>query len=336
MDGAAADLQREMEYLGHHVLRTDNSNVILTNRPELVHFHGLWNPIQYLRQLMLYRNIPIVISTHGMLEPWAFRYKRLRKWFMFHFIEKQRLRRAYGVLATSDQEARNIDKIVGRKVCTTIPLGIRLPNKNYSFNLSRNKLNWAHDEVVLLYLGRIHPIKGLFELVRGISLLNIDLISTISLRLVFVGEGECSYFDRVKQVADLLSPSIRVDWKGPIWGDDKWDFYAGADLLCLPSYSENFGIVAIEAASLGTPVLSTKYTPWAFVDYEHFGPVVEPTEESIRVGLEKFLKEIAIWRSTREQRASWTIDKYGWTAVVQEYEKFYSSIIEKNKKRKKY
>src|SRR4029434_11266956 len=95
----------------------------------------------------------------------------------------------------------------------------------------------------------------------------LDALATTELppetRLVIVGGGEPAYVHSLRSAANSLATRLpRIDWIGEIWGDARWPYLQGADLFCLPSHSENFGLTLLEACQVGTPVLTTTATPW--------------------------------------------------------------------------
>src|SRR5437667_3539342 len=91
----------------------------------VAHFHGLWQP-SFLKNSRLCRaaRIPYVVSPHGMLEPWAWRHKRWKKWPYFFLFERRYLAGASRLLATSNLEAANLRQFLPHSECCAIPLGL--------------------------------------------------------------------------------------------------------------------------------------------------------------------------------------------------------------------
>jgi len=230
----------------------------------VVHFHGLWQP-QFLKasRRCRSRNIPYVVSPHGMLEPWAWKHKRWKKWPYFLLFERNHLLRAASLLATSDMEAGNLRRFFPRARCSVIPLG--LPDSHLPDHAgARQSLGWQPNEKILLFLSRIHPKKGLDLLLN--SLADLDRQSHPGIRLVVVGGGDAVYVSRLRALADERKSKLpRIDWLGEIWGKEKWSYLQGADLFCLTSFSENFGLAVLEALQVGTRVLTTNTVPWQFL-----------------------------------------------------------------------
>ena len=116
----------------------------------------------------------------------------------------------------------------------------------------------------LLFLGRLHPVKGLRNLVEAWSALNPSPIphlpSSTPWRVVLAGGDENGH--RAELERAVRDQGLDFEFAGVIEGDAKWELYRSADLFVLPSHSENFGLVVAEALACGVPVITTKGTPW--------------------------------------------------------------------------
>ena len=251
-----------------------------------------------------------------MLEPWAFRHKAWKKVPYFHLFENKFLNRARTIFATGDLETENLKKLLPRAKVSCIPLGLNSSQKPDYLN-ARTKLGWRHDEKIILYLSRIHPKKGLIDLVKSL----FDLKSHLSerVRLVVVGDGDVDYLNQIQKFISENKNSLPpIDIVGPVWGEEKWQYLQGADLFCLPTYSENFGLAVLEAAFVGTPVLTTDQTPWLSHKNDSGFIITEPGIKSLKDGLDKFLK--LNWSLTnRESFASDMKQKYSWETLAPKY-----------------
>ena len=206
------------------------------------------------------RGVPYVVSPHGMLEPWAWGHKAWKKRPYYHLFEKRFLRARGLLLATAEPEAARL-----RALLPALPRGdaparhdrrgrARLRRRARGARLApgraRAALPFPHP-----------PEKGPRSPAPGAG-------ARESARPAAPG-------DRRGRRAGLRRESCaggpprhasalpRVDWIGPVWGEARWPYFQGADLFCLPTHSENFGLVVLEAWQTGTPVLTTPGTPWA-------------------------------------------------------------------------
>ena len=293
----------------------------------VIHFHGLWQP-QFLKasRRCRARNMPYVVSPHGMLEPWAWKHKLWKKWPYFHLMERPYLQRAASLLATSDMEAGNLRRFFPRSQCSVIPLGLpeaRLPG----CSAARQRRGWQSNETILLFLSRVHPKKGLEFLLNALA--DLEPESKRGFRLVVVGGGEAAYLARLRVLAEQRRSQLPpIDWMGEIWGEEKWSYLQGADLFCLPSFSENFGLAVLEALQVGTRVLTTNTVPWQFLTDWKAGFIVEPNADAVRAGLKSFLGSHGWTDDQRAALAGRVREKFGWETVGPAYLRLYQSALE--------
>jgi glycosyltransferase involved in cell wall biosynthesis len=324
LDAAIRGLQSALDRLGHDVIVNPEDG---STPPEIAHFHGLWQPA-FRRAARAYkrRGVPYVVSPHGMLEPWAWRHKRWKKFPYWHLVEAPWVRRAACVLATAPSEARRLKAFLPKTFIEILALGLTgdaLPN----YDGARARLGWAPNELVLLFLSRIHEKKGLDLLLAALA--GIHLVPP-NCRLVIVGpEEQREYADRCRRFATENATRLpRIDWIGPAWGDDRWPYLQGADLFCLPTHSENFGLVVLEACQVGTLVLTTTTTPWADVLRGHGGFSAEPETASIRGALERFLAQGRATVAARDSVANWARQTYDWVALGPRYAALYQRLAQ--------
>jgi glycosyltransferase involved in cell wall biosynthesis len=309
-------------------VRTDTSIEELDkgSDPAVVHFHGLWQP-RFVRASAHCRRVrlPYVVSPHGMLEPWAWRHKRWKKWPWFHLAERRHLAGAARLLATSEGEARNLKKVIRAGECVALPLGLGA-EKGPDYAGARRARGWGDSEVVLLFLSRLHPKKGLHLLLPALTQLGTDALRNV--RLVIVGGGADRYLREVRSFAFREQARLpRVDWVGEIWGEARWSYFQGADLFCLPTFSENFGLAVLEALQVGTRVLTTDQTPWTAVPSWQAGFVVTPTEGAIRAALAEYLAQPHWSPERRVELAAEIHKRFSWETVGPPYVRLYEDVL---------
>jgi glycosyltransferase involved in cell wall biosynthesis len=110
------------------------------------------------------------------------------------------------------------------------------------------------DRKILLFLSRLHPKKGIDQLLRAFASLRSLHGSAV---LVIAGDGEAGYVQSLKRMGSDLGLASLIRWTGPLYDMRKWVAFSSADLFVLPSHQENFGIVIAEALAVGTPVCTT-------------------------------------------------------------------------------
>lgn len=289
----------------------------------LVHFHGLWQPAHApLARECAARGIPYLVSPHGMLEAWAWRHKWWKKWPYFHLVEKGHLARAQALLATAPAEARRLQKIFPRNRVEILPLGLT-GGARPNYEDARRQLGWTPTDRVLLFLSRIHVKKGLDLLLRALA---SDPVPP-DLRLIVVGDGAPAYTRTLQNFAEEHSAALPpIEWKGAVWGEQRWPYFQGADLFCLPTHSENFGLAILEACQVGTPVLTTVETPWAENLAHGRGFIGQPTVASVRQMLAEFFARPAWKPEQRRDLSEWAWAEYHWEVLAGKYAALYASL----------
>jgi glycosyltransferase involved in cell wall biosynthesis len=289
----------------------------------VAHFHGLWQrPHLRAARECATRGIPCVVSPHGMLEPWAWRHKRWKKWPYFHLVEKHRLARATTLLATAPAEARRLQNFFPAQRIEALPLGLT-GEARPDYENARARLGWQPRERVLLFLSRLHVKKGLDLLLRALA----AAPSPPDVRLVIVGNGEPSHVRHLQQLAAEHRATLPpIEWKGAVWGAERWPYFQGADLFCLPTHSENFGLAILEACQVGTPVLTTVETPWAAELADGRGFIGQPSVESVRQLLAQFFAQPLRDSAARDALAQWAWTEFHWDTLAGRYAAFYDSL----------
>lgn len=229
---------------------------------DLIHSHGLWLTVnhsaaQVARQLAL----PHVISVRGNLHNAALTSAAWKKKLARRFFVDANVRGASCIHATSNDEARSIRALGFVNPVSILPAGVTMPSYTSEELFKKYSARWPElvNKRVLLFLGRMHPHKGIHYLTEAWAQLARQYPDW---HLVMAGSDE---MDCQKAMAALLTAASaegRCTFTGSVSGIDKWALLANCGLLVLPSRSENFGHAVAEALATGRPVLTTDTTPW--------------------------------------------------------------------------
>jgi len=152
--------------------------------------------------------------------------------------------------ATSESEFNDIRGLGFKQPVCIIPGGVYVPPlKNKRAGIRKR----------LLFLGRIHPIKGIDVLLQAWKDVEDKFLDW---DLYVAGPDNGGFLAEMKKLAENLKLK-RVVFSGALFGDEKLQAYRDADIFVLPSNSENFGITVAEALAAGTPAIVSKGAPWA-------------------------------------------------------------------------
>jgi glycosyltransferase involved in cell wall biosynthesis len=235
-----------------------------TNLPrfDAVVVHGVW---QYqslaTRAAARKRHVPYALCVHGALAPWLnlrYRRKHVKKQVYWLAAEHRVLRDASAVLFACEEERRKArDAFWPYDACEyVVPFAVEGPKGDR--DRLRKTFVGAHRELagrrVLLFLGRLHPVKGCDLLIQAFASVRQR---DSGLHLVMAGPDEVGWQPSLVALARGIGVEDHITWTGMLSNEDKWGALLAADVVVLPSHSESFGIVAVEALSCGVPVLVT-------------------------------------------------------------------------------
>jgi glycosyltransferase involved in cell wall biosynthesis len=289
---------------------------------QIIHDHGLWLPSNHTAASTARRlKIPLIISPRGMLEPWALTYRAWKKRIAWAIFQHRDLDSAALLMATSEQEAESIRKVGLRQPIAIIPNGIDLP--------PGEKPPLSHESGrCALFLSRIHPKKGLMNLVAAWA-----RVSPEGWRMVIAGPDEGRHREEVELSVQRAGLGHYFEFVGPVEGDAKEKLYRQADLFILPTFSENFGMVVAEALSYGIPVITTKGAPWEELTTLHCGWRVdiggEPLAEAMRTAM--LLTDEQRWEmGIRGRRLA--EEKYSWPKIARKIISVYKWVLGQGEK----
>lgn len=253
----------------------------------------------------------VVLSPRGMLEPAALAIASARKKRAWITAFGPFLRRAAIFHATSDEESASITRVLGPRVrVRVVPNGTDLePREDAQARKQR-----AAPRIVIGALGRIHPIKGLDRLIEATAILR-DRGLDVELQLAGP-TVDADHRASLERLAARLSIGAHVDFLGELQGEAKLDFLAGCRVLGLPSHSENFGNVVVEALAALTPVVAARGTPWAGLETEGAGRWVEAAPLALADAIEPYLRSPEIAARAGERGRALVEARYGFRRVA--------------------
>jgi glycosyltransferase involved in cell wall biosynthesis len=268
---------------------------------DFVHVHSvfLW-PTTAAARVAARAGVPYAVSPRGMLVPELIRRKsRFAKSLWLQLVERQTLSEAAFIHFTAQRELDDAERLALPLPRTAIvPNGIDLPPL----------ADATRDERLIVFLGRINWKKGLDRL--------IEAMRGVDARLVIAGNDEENY-------AASLPRAENVDFIGPVSGDTKEALLRSAAMLVLPSLSENFGNVVLEAMAQETPVVVTPEVGLAH-DVEAAGAGVVTTAEALAPTLEALLANRGQREEMGRRGRALVETRFSWDRVAAEMEEHYA------------
>jgi glycosyltransferase involved in cell wall biosynthesis len=278
---------------------------------DLVHGHGLYVSTNWIfGQKIRRRCMPLVYHPHGFFEPWILQRSQWRKRFARFLFEDKNFEKARLWRALTDKEADQIRAQGIRAPIIVAPNGIRLEPFDCVDPKPRNKSRHR-----ILFLGRLHPKKGIDLLLQAWSRLAPRYRDW---EVVVAGPDEGGYLQTLRSLVRQLSLEKTVTFPGAFSGGQKIVLLKSADLFVLTSHSEGFSVALLEALACGLPVLAT--TPCNFPELATLGGGFEcaPDLDAIARCLDQAL---AVSVEERRQRGNagrrLVKDNYTWSAISQ-------------------
>lgn len=197
---------------------------------------------------------------------------------------------------------------------------------------ARRKVGYGPGRL-LLFVGRLERLKGVETAIRALALLRDRAHD--DLRLIVLGEdvrdGDESEKERLKAVASALGVRDRVDFLGSVAHHELPYFYAAADVCVMPSYSESFGLVALEAQACGRPVVASGVSGLrSVVRDEVSGYLIDghdPAAYAERIGRLLADPELA---QQMGRRGRLLAQRFSWTRTADRLEGLFENVIERS------
>ena len=271
-------------------------------------------------------NIPYVVQAHGSVLPF-FQKEGLKNIFdkVFGF---RILHNASCVFALTEVEKEQYLKMgVEEDKIEIVPLGINLeeyenlPQKG-SF---RSRFNIAEDDKLILFVGRIHEIKGLDLLVDAFNDL-IDHNGEVSIKLAIVGPDD-GYLSKLEEKINEYSLKENVIITGPLYKEEKQEALVDCDLFVMPSKYESFTTSGLEAMACGKPLVLTKNNhihDW--VD-GNVGIACGDDKDSLRKAIETVLFDDDLSAVYGEKGKELIKTKYNWDIINTQILDIYKKLL---------
>jgi len=263
---------------------------------DAVFVSGIWQYPSFAVWLASRRNyFPYFIFVHGSLSPWykrTYPLKHIKKWLYWPWAEYRVLRDANAVLFTSEGEKRLSSESFwlykANEVVVNYGIGSPQGDPEEQRRIFLDTFPHLKNKRFLLFLGRIHPVKGCDMLIDAFIQI-ADLYP--DLHLVLAGPDQVGLISKLMKQAAQQGVAERITWAGMLDKDLKWGAYHAADVFVLPSHTENFGVVVAEALACNLPVLITdKVNIWREIKEDNAGLVEPDTLEGITCLIKNWLQ----------------------------------------------
>ena len=295
-------------------------NSVRADPPLLIHDHGIWSPANHFVAMTARRfQIPLVLHTRGMLEPWALDYRAWKKRLAMSLYQRRDLESAALLFVTAEQEAESVRRLGLKQPLAVTPNGVEFPA---DAECRIKPMPPRDSRRTAVFISRIHPKKGLLTLVEAWARLRPS-----QWRLLIAGPDEGGHLAEVLRHVRAFGLEQSVEYIGEVEGESKMALFESADLVVLPSFSENFGVVVAESLAHGVPVITTRGTPWSELPSSGCGWWVDPTLDALTETLREALDLESAILSSMGERGRIFVRKYNWRAIARQTIEVYRWVL---------
>jgi len=303
------------------------AQALFRDTDEILHEHGMWlYPSCACRAWSRKTGRPYVVSPHGSLEPWALRNSPWKKHIAAWLYENRNLAGAACLHALNESEVRSIRAYGLTNPIAVIPNGVSLPASAGDHPKDATVFGVEDGKKVLLFLGRLHPKKGLLNLIRAWQ--HVADSAREPWHLAVAGWNEGNYEQEVRALVKHLGIENSVTFIGPQYGPAKAAAFQNASAFVLPSFSEGQPVAVLEAWASKLPVLMTPECNLT-IGYESTAAIrITPDPAGISAGLgELFAMSSAMRRDMGERGRLLAKDHFNWPIVCDQFVQLYKWLL---------
>jgi glycosyltransferase involved in cell wall biosynthesis len=296
-----------------------------TSQFDLIHIHSVFTfPATVAAQIAWRNSIPYVLRPLGVLNRWGLRSGRAwAKRISIRLIERAMLRRAAAVQFSSVTERAESAEVcpLVRTVVIPNPVDIDAPARRGQF---RARYATIADRRIVLFVGRLDPVKGIELLLEGFAIVRQSNPQTV---LVVAGSGGPTYVQTLHRRGQKLGIANDVLWTGFLNNAAKAELLADADVFVAPSRSESFGLAAVEALAAGVPVVLSAGAGIAQeVAHAGAGLVISAEARTIAGAVERILNDEELAGRLTSRAQTFVRSHYRADAVAAQLLKLYAEI----------
>mgnify|MGYP001285410969 CR=1 FL=1 len=284
---------------------------------DVIHLHGLYN-FQNIAVAMLAKRLgkPYVLTLHNGLSPTM---SSIKKKLFDYFIQKKHIERAAAIHILALEESSEILSRFSPKKFIYAPNGIDLDDIKH-INVRKNFDISQKNEIKIGFLGRVSKEKNIYNLVEALDQVQFD---KKNIKFV-IASPDSKYLKTILN----KDTKLNIDWIGPKYGDDKYNFIRSLDLFIHPSKADVFSIAAMEVLSIGTPLVITRSSKVAHFFNTNSFFMSEPTIFGLRHAIEEALIKNNIWESHSANGRRLINTTFNWNSASLSLIKGYTEILD--------
>ncbi|MFQ5481241.1 MAG: glycosyltransferase [Nitrospinaceae bacterium] len=275
---------------------------------------------------------PLFYNQRGVFDPARLQFRALKKYLYILAVERPILKQATTLIALTPAEVESYRRLKVDTPCRIIPNGIEA-SAYPQVPRTRTFPQWniTDQSQVILFLGRVHPVKGAARLLEAFLRIQNSIPRAV---LVLAGPDEFGLERQFKERVDREGLRHRVVFPGMVSGADKLDLLARCDLFCLPSDAEGFSMAVLEALASGTPVILSPGCHFPEVETAGAGRVTDPAPQPLGETLRELLSRPETLAGMGLRAVKLVRDFYQWDRIADQMLAAYEEGIARHRRRK--
>lgn len=250
----------------------------------------------------------------GNLDPARLKFRSLKKMLYIRAIELPIMRSATMLIALTEAERMSYRALGVRTPCRVIPNGIDVSiYRQEAAKESGLRWKFSPKVSVILFLSRVHPIKGADKLLDAFLQIHSVFPDAV---LVLAGPDEWGLEEKYRDLVLRAGLKDRVFFPGMVTGEEKIDLLARADLFCLPSEAEGFSMAVLEGLASGTPVLLSPGCHFPEVEIAGAGKIAPAEPDAIAEALSDLLRDPVRLREMGRRAREFVSRNYTWDRII--------------------
>lgn len=296
---------------------------------DLVHSHTLFTPLlDAAHSICQYKQVPYIMTPHGMLEPWALAYKAWKKRLYFKWVEARSLKKAAAIQALTTVEIEQIQSL-GFQQTLLVPNGIHAEQFESlpSAQLFYEAYPQLKEKDCILFLGRIDPKKGLDLLAQAFAQVSKAYPNT---HLIVAGPDSINFMPTARSYFAEANCLENVTFTGMVKGELKRSMLAAAQIYVAPSYSEGFSMSILEGMASSLPCVFTTHCNFHEAQAANAAQEVAADSDEIAQAILKYLCSPQQAKETGDHARQFVFDHYTWDSIARQLADSYVDLLTKS------
>jgi glycosyltransferase involved in cell wall biosynthesis len=258
---------------------------------------------------------PLFYQQRGVFDPERLKFRGVKKRLYINAVDRPLMKKATTLIALTEAEVASYKALGVQTPCCIIPNGVEIVDYDVPLELTfGNRFNISPDETVILFMARLHPVKGADRLIESFLKISSRFPKAT---LVMAGPDEWQVVEKFRQKIVKAGIGSRVLFPGMVTGNDKKELLARADLFCLPSDAEGFSMAVLEAMANKTAVLISPGCHFPAVETANAGRIVPSAVEELADALASLLDDKERLREMGENGYQLVKAEYDWDKIVE-------------------